>query len=559
MPYKKNISKRLTISTAEKTYDYSGGHDFKEIIENELEVDSSDGFINLFTTSKSALAVGTLKGAKTIVLHNTGTVSCEIQLKYKEFRNNSNKDVVNSIDMGGGATTQRFATFIIPAGDFFYLPNARFVGYNADESGANAVSTTQTSVVSTLRVDSGVNLGADVDATTDPFQITTGADGTNAFRVGDLIQLGLDSTTSNKHAEILRVRSIDSTTTMTCDRALYGTSAGDSDETDYNSTADGHGNGSNIYLPIFNTFNDFEKYSTLQTDHLGRYASTNFFGLGRTTTGASDHGIVPGSVALKFFTPSYLEFGLTGIRPSTQTGLVASTTYAFDLILNEAVAKDSTANEETITFTTDASNLTFSSGTGSVLQKIQDQFDEKYYDTTSNLFEVPVKIGIVNGDVRITSGSRLSTSRVGVSNASTGTEMFGVGRMPAITGDAVKVRGEVVGTSTNQVTYGHASKVPNDTLFDKLTHDEEININAFAYDNGRGRISGACEGSINYETGAITISNGPKNANFYFYGKTNSVHAGGTTAGTHSNMIDTIGARSCNDKINGYITTLIVN
>ena len=43
--------------------------------------------------------------------------------------------------------------------------------------------------------------------------------------------------------------------------SIYGTSAGDSDVSDYNSTADGDGSGSNIHFPIFNTFNDFEKYS----------------------------------------------------------------------------------------------------------------------------------------------------------------------------------------------------------------------------------------------------------------------------------------------------------
>ena len=137
--------------------------------------------------------------------------------------------------------------------------------------------------------------------------------------------------------------------------------------------------------------------------------------------------------------------------------------------------------------------------------------------------------------------------------------MFGVGRMPSITGDAVTVRGEKVGSSTNQVTYGHASKLPDYTRFDRLTHDEEKNINAFSYDDGRGGIHGVCNGSINYETGEIRLTNAPRNANFYYYAKTNSVHGGGTVAGTHSNMIDTIGARSTNDKINGYVTTLIVN
>ena len=173
MPYKKGISKSLSVIAGNKTFRFGGSHAFKEILENELEIDSSDGFINLFTSTKTSIGVGNLKGAKTIVLHNSGTVSIEIQLAYKEFKNTANKDVVNSIDTGGGATTTRYATFLIPAGEFFYLPNARLVGYNADQSGANAVSTTTESVSSTLYTDSGVDLAGDVNSTTDTFQVTT--------------------------------------------------------------------------------------------------------------------------------------------------------------------------------------------------------------------------------------------------------------------------------------------------------------------------------------------------------------------------------------------------
>ena len=57
-------------------------------------------------------------------------------------------------------------------------------------------------------------------------------------------------------------------------------------------------NGANIYFPIFNKYHDYDKYSVVQTDNLGRYRSTNFFGYGRTATALS--GITQGQLQYSF-------------------------------------------------------------------------------------------------------------------------------------------------------------------------------------------------------------------------------------------------------------------
>ena len=141
------------------------------------------------------------------------------------------------------------------------------------------------------------------------------------FRVGDCIQLGINEATERR-IEIMEVTAI-GTNNLTVRRALYGSSAADKDSQTH-STA-GAVNGANIYFPIFNKYHDYDKYSVVQTDNLGRYKSTNFFGYGRTATALS--GITPGSVAIQFYTKGYQGLGLSDVTSNTPTGLTASTTY----------------------------------------------------------------------------------------------------------------------------------------------------------------------------------------------------------------------------------------
>ncbi len=83
------------------------------------------------------------------------------------------------------------------------------------------------------------------------------------------------------------------------------------------------------------------------------------------------------------------------------------------------------------------------------------------------------------------------------------------------------------------------------------------NISKMAYDDGYGNITGIANGTINYETGAISITNAPANANFVFTANYGSSQAGGNRFGTDAgNSIDSIKARSLNSKINTSIEVI---
>ena len=107
-------------------------------------------------------------------------------------------------------------------------------------------------------------------------------------------------------------------------------------------------------------------------------------------------GFVPSSLSGKFYRAGYQELGLSDITSSTHSGLAASTAYQFN------IAVDGGSAFVDLAFTTDATNLNFG-GTSGIISKLQEALDTQYY-TAGNLFEKKVHVGIVDGDVRFTSG-----------------------------------------------------------------------------------------------------------------------------------------------------------
>ena len=107
---------------------------------------------------------------------------------------------------------------------------------------------------------------------------------------------------------------------------------------------------------------------------------------------------------LKFYNSGYQELNLTGITPSTHSGLAASTEYKFNITV------DGGSVFANLAFTTDASNLNFGGNNG-IIGKIQAALDAQFY-TAGNLFEKKVSVGIVNGDIRFTSGDRTRASAI---------------------------------------------------------------------------------------------------------------------------------------------------
>ena len=171
-------------------------------------------------------------------------------------------------------------------------------------------------------------------------------------------------------------------------------------------------------------------------------------------------------------------------------------------------------------------------------------FNSAYY-TSGNLFEKKVTVGIVNGDVRFTSGQHLSTSAIALGDSSGGdTDVWAAGRIPAVANVEAAV----------------AAKLPDDTVYDKETYDASPNKSAFMYDDGQGNLIGAGTGRINYETGEIRFT-ALSNASFVINCVHKSAHAGGVENSNlaHRNSIMFIGARSVNPKLNTTVKILAYN
>ena len=489
---------------------------YSQVYENTQEVDNSDGFINVLSVC-STKAASTIGAIKSFCIQNTGNCSAEIQFLFQEWKNNSNTDDQNA--------AARYVSVLLAAGEFMYLPHGRIIGYSADESAANATSIDNVAPDSNMYVDSGADVkDATLANTTDPVNFGVVDSGANSkqIKVGDLIRI------ENEIMEVLGTYENDPTSSslvagdIRCRRGLFG------------STNASHTDTPDIRFPFFNMSADFDKFSVAQTDKNGIFHSKNFFGYGRTGDAISD-GIQAGSIGIKFYQAGYQEIGLSGITANTNTGLAASTAYAFDIAVEGG-------SDYTLSFTTDSSNTNFG-GRNGVINKIQDVLNSAYY-TAGNLFEKRVSVGIVSGDIRFASGQHLSTSAISVTAPASGTTPFGVGRFPAI----ADIEGAV------------AAKLPDDTVYDKNTYDASPNKAAFMYDDGQGNLIGAGSGSINYETGEIRFTSAP-NAEFVLNLIHKSAHAGGVNSDTTSgkNTIQTIGARSVNPKLNTTIKILAYN
>ena len=197
---------------------------------------------------------------------------------------------------------------------------------------------------------------------------------------------------------------------------------------------------------------------------------------------------------------------MSGITSSTESGLAASTAYAFDIAVDGG-------SDYTLSFTT-STNTKFG-GSDGIIRKIQDALDAGYY-ASGNLLEKAVTVAIVNGDIRFTSGQHLSTSAIAISAPNSGTTPFGVGRFVMAVGD---------------IEAAVPAALPDDVVFNAVTNISRPNLAGMFYDDGFGNILGACTGA-NY----------------------GSALAGGSEfSSTLGNSITAISARSVNQKINTTI------
>ena len=480
-----NIEAIDTISaTKSGTYD--------DAIRLSQVVDDSDTPI-LLVTGSADKGTNSLSGCKTLMVKNSGVIGAEIKVQIDGW-------TAGSPDSNSG---YEYLSYLLGAGDFLFLPNIKQCGYSDATSAARGQLLLDLEPSSNLylALDSGTELGTLSDANDKTLAVTDAS----YYKNGDLLRL---------QDEIVEVTNI-SGTTLTVKRGMYGTTAATQ-------------SGVDVRLPFFYVYVDYDKYSVVQTDGSGKFKARNFFGYGRKADEVGD-GFVAGSISGKFYSAGYQELGLSGITSSTESGLTASTAYQFTIAVDGGSAYDLDVTTST--------NTKFG-GSDGVIQKIQDALDAGFY-ASGNLFEKRVTVGIVNGDIRFTSGQRLSTSAIALGDSSGGdTDIWGVGRIPAIA----------------DVEAAVAAQLPEDVIYDNLSNSTKSNLDAMFYDDGHGNILGACTGTINYETGAIDLNGCPPNAEFVVSANYGSALAGGSEfTAALANSILSISARSVNQKINTTI------
>jgi len=378
----------------------------------------------------------------------------------------------------------------------FFFPNSKLFDYTENQSagfadGTASASGAFVSPATTGIYDSGANCSGTYVSGATSITVTD----SDYFKKNDYIKI---------QDEIFLITAITSTTVIAVNTAQLGTSEA------------GHFDGADINHYFLNEVGD----SFLKTNGKGFYSANNFFGYGRNNI--MPMGLVPGSITLQFPDPSYQEFGMSDQSSNTDSGLTVSTIYSFN------ITPDNAGSATQIDFVVDSTNTNWG-GSNGVVEKINAVFLTKWKDGT---FTYLPTISIINGDLRITSGSRIfgTASTAGISKIvlaapSSGTTMFGVNRIPAI--GSIK--------TTVSVIY------PTDDRSGE-----------FMYDDGFGILSSPVGGgTIDYETGAIQFTVNP-NTTFQYAAFYNSALSGEATA-VRDNYIRNIEARSTSPFRDGYV------
>ena len=491
------------------------GRQSDQSINIKQRVGSSD--ITLFTADEDK-GGSKLPAVKSLQFMNDGHSVLGVQVKLNNWTNATTENTESA---------NVYLQFLVRQGETINFPMSRVISSVADcvlsgTSVANATLSSNMYADSTAEVDLDTNTEIGSDATHTTLNVLSGE--SKLFKVGDLIRI------ENEICEVtaLGTGADLANSTLTIKRGMYG------------STAATHADTTAIRFPFFNAYHDFDGLTTARTDNDGKFKAFNFFGYGRSTD-IPTSGIVPGSVAIKCYNPGYQELGLSGITPGTNSGLTAGETYYFFCNVDGGGAGDE------VSFTVDANNTNFG-GRNGVLSKIQDFFNQKYYTSGATLFEKKVTVGIVNGDIRFTSGSYLSTSSIALTEGTSG-----AGVSVRWFGHSVNPTGRIPGS--NNIPSAVAASLPDDTVIDPATGNAISNSNAFMYDDGYGSLVGNGSGTINYDTGAIDFTSKP-NAEFVV----SAIHTGalaGNVTETSSNTIMEIKARSLNTKVEGKINVVI--
>ena len=395
-----------------------------------------------------------------------------------------------------------------------------------------------------LKVDAGDNVASgEANNTTDPvvFELDNGHE---KYRVGDYLRLD---------TEIVKVIG-------TYDDNPSGETVADNhiavSRGHFGSTTASHSSTPDVYFPIANEHYDFDRplsgsSQLVQTDALGRFKVSNFFGYGRANSASAPFGIVPGTVGFKFYNSAYQEVMLGGtgadggaagsnipITSATNSKLAVSSAYAFNITIDDSSAT-------TVSFTTDSSNTKFG-GTDGIISKMQTALNTASRTAGNGLFGYTCTIGIIEGKLRFTSDSHLlphdgtNGSKILLEDAGSGTNLFA--GSSGIFPDIVLVNAPV------------PPSLPDLNVYDLVTYNKMINMAGVCYDDSNGNLVGAATGTVNYETGAVDMQNAPKNASFEITVTYNSPFSGKLDANkSDSNTISGIYANTLSKNHTGEV------
>ena len=521
-------------------------------------ITKSIGYVASGTKSNQILAISgtdsdsitTADSPRAVAIHNTGKFPVVAMMGYQQYvdENTQNQTLfVHTLllpgesiypNMRGIISTQHDSGSVDhTSGDFANASLYNLDGEVVDFSAPNTA----------LKVDTGDNVNSTELANTTALVVFEIDNGHEQYRVGDYLRI--DDTA----VEILKVEGTydDNPTQETvadnhivCSRGHLGTSAVSHD-----------GSGASIYWLVSNEYYDYDRVLSgntqlVQTDSLGRFKCSNFFGLGRNNGATSAFGLVPGSVCIRFYTSAYQEIPMGGtgvaggtggsnipITSSTSSMLTASTEYSLNLIIDDSV-------ETTVSFTTDSSNVNFG-GTNGIIRKMQDAIDTATRTAGNNLFGYSCTVSITNSKLRFTSNSHLLPH-----DATNGSKMEvkdGAGGTNVLTGAAG------IFPDINNSIAAVEPQLPDLQVYDSITYTTSPNMANLCYDDSHGNLTGAATGKISYETGAISFT-GLANASFEVSVVHNSPFSGKLDANkADANTLKSIHANTLNKNMVGKI------
>ena len=496
-------------------YAYGKSTSYTEVFEITQTLDNTDGYILLALFTPGSKAASTLEGAEAVVIHNPSDQVAELQLRYDSWHDDSGDKT------SGTQITAANIIKLLRPNEYLYYPNIQAVNYEDSASPSNA--TTLSGAPETDLESSGAitTLGAAVSSATTT--TITPSDVGALFYAGDRIKID---------DEIMIVQVVGSTT-LTVERGTHG------------STAATHSDSTNIELAHFNHLYDdthaiYGSSAVCMTDAAGNFECSNFFGYGRSLL---TPGLTKGSVSLTFYTHRAhqdISFKIP-INAQTDTKLTGGNTYQIALIVDDSA-------ETELSFTVDSSNTKFG-GKNGVVQKIRDAITTASTLGSGGFEGFPFDVSIVNGKLRFSSKSYMyahdgtNGSKIAMNSSASysGTKVFGQGIFPA-SPDGVR-----------------DAAIAPDEIKDK-SGNLQPNLSGMLMDDGYGNLkspNGSLGvGTIDYNSGAISIRGGLPNATFNISATVLSALSGEPK--TTSQLLS-IAARSTSPKRNTRVSILAFN